>query len=80
MAHSSKNPHPFKSFTERLMIGKERKAILEKHNWYRNIKGGYTHPHGMDWMSLHEILSLSPAALEYKLQHGSMSTLPANLT
>lgn len=64
---------------ERLVLGRERREILERHNWYRNLAGGWTHPHCMDFMSRREVLRLSPAQLDYKLCHGSLAALPEGL-
>lgn len=62
-----------------LAISREKVTLLEKYGWYRNIKGGYAHPHAMDYMSFKEIHDCTPAQLEYKLQHGSLAPLPADL-
>lgn len=64
---------------ERAFLGAERKTMLESRNWYRNLAGGWTHPHCMDFMSRREILALSPAQLDYKLRHGSRAALPPEL-
>lgn len=64
---------------DRLVIGRERHEILTAHGWYKNIVGGWTHPHLMDWMPRSQILKLTPAQLEYKLTHGSKSELPDTL-
>lgn len=66
-------------FTEKFLVGPERLAILRSRCWYRNMLGGWTHPHAMDFMSRREILSLSPAQLDYKLAHGSRAALPPEL-
>lgn len=64
----------------KLIIGRERHDLLDHFNWYRNLTGGFTHPHCLDFMSRKEILSYTPAQLEYKLRHGSMSALPRDLS
>ena len=66
-------------FSEHLFLGKERKELLEKHGWYKNLAGSYVHPRCMDFLSLMEIRSLTPAQLDYKLTHGSQSPLPEEL-
>lgn len=65
--------------SEHVMIGPDRMHILAAHNWYKNLAGGFTHPHAMDSMSRHEILKLTPAQLDYKLSNGSMAKLPEDL-
>ena len=62
-----------------LAISSEKVSLLEKYGWYRNIKGGYAHPHAMDYMSFKEIHGYTPTQLEYKLQHGSLAPLPDGL-
>lgn len=64
---------------EHVAIGPERTRILSVHRWYRNLAGGFTHPHAMDYMHRREILALTPAQLDYKLSHGSMARLPEGL-
>lgn len=65
---------------ERVFIGRDRLSILESHAWYRNMLGGWVHPHCLDVMSRREILALSPAQLDYKLSHGSRAALPPELS
>ena len=60
----------------KLFIGKTRRQILDRHNWYRNMTGGYTHPHAMDYMTAREIKACAPDELEYKCRHGSMAKYP----
>lgn len=64
---------------EHIIVGSERKALLESWGWYRNMASGWVHPHCMDLMSRHEILSLTPAQLDYKLTYGSRAMLPVEL-
>lgn len=64
---------------EHFMMGRERRSMLESRGWYRNVLGGWVHPHCMDVMSRREILALSPAQLDYKLKHGSRAMLPPGL-
>lgn len=61
------------------LIGSQRRQLLQRYGWYKNIVGSYVHPHCMDWMSLREIRELTVEQLEYKLQHGSRAQLPSNL-
>lgn len=62
-----------------VVLGRERRDLLTRHGWYRNLGGGWTHPHCLDFMSSREIRGYSPAQLEYKLEHGSRTPLPENL-
>lgn len=62
-----------------VVLGRERRDLLESHGWYRNLGGGWTHPHCLDFMSPLEIRRLSAAQLAYKLEHGSRAPLPENL-
>lgn len=62
-----------------ISISRQKKQLLEKYGWYRNIVGGYAHPHGIDWMGPLEIAMLSPKQLEYKLKNGSEADLPEEL-
>lgn len=66
-------------FYEIFITGRARLQLLDSYNWYRNLTGGWTHPHCLDFMSRREILKLTPAQLDYKLQHGSQAPLPKNL-
>lgn len=66
-------------FIGSLTISRNKMELLESYGWYRNIRGGYAHPHGMDYMSFREIHGYTLEQLEYKLQHGSMSKLPEHL-
>ena len=63
-----------------LMASRAKKRLLESYGWYRNMHGGYTHPHAMDYMGLLEVCRYTPKQLEYKLKHGSRSVLPDELT
>lgn len=65
-----------RTFPERFLIGRLRRSLLESHDWYRNLAGGWTQGHCMDFMSRREIIRLSPASLDYKLQHGSQAMPP----
>lgn len=66
---------PFRALRDILSFGRKARA-LERHGWYRNIHGGWTHPHGMDYMAIWDILRYSPKELEYKAEHGSRSMMP----
>ena len=82
MASSRKYPdfkNTIQIITEYLILGKEKRRLLESHGWYRNMTGGWTHPHCLDFMSWVEIRSLTPEQLSYKLHYGSRSTLPIRL-
>lgn len=79
MKHDAPRPRNGVRFYERLVIGPDRKALLESHAWCRNVLGGWVHPHCMDLMSRQEILALTPAQLDYKLRHGSRAMLPPEL-
>lgn len=59
-----------------LIIGRQRRALLESYAWYRNLTGGYTHPHAMDYMTARQIRACDMETLEYKLQHGSLAIPP----
>lgn len=63
----------------RFAISKAKVKLLESCGWYRNMMGGYTHPHAMDFMTFREIQGLDLKQLEYKLKHGSQAVLPADL-
>lgn len=82
MSSSSKLPG-FKGtiqiMMERVLLGKKRRNLLESHGWYRNMLGGWTHPHCLDFMSWSEIRSLTPEQLTYKLHYGSNAKLPESL-
>lgn len=62
-----------------IFIGSKKRKLLDSYSWYRNMHGGWTHPHIIDWMSFWEILKLTPTQLEYKLKHGSQAILPEEL-
>ncbi len=64
----------------RIFIGRARRALLEDYGWYRNMAGGWTHPHCMDFMSRREILRCTPDELNYKMQYGSRSIMPGKET
>lgn len=57
----------------------EKRKILEDYGWYRNMHGGWAHPHVMDYMTFVEIWKYNLEELEYKLQHGSQASLPVSL-
>lgn len=57
----------------------EKRKILEDYGWYRNMHGGWTHPHSMDCMTFVEIWKYNSKELEYKLRHGSKAPLPVSL-
>lgn len=59
-----------------IVISKEKKELLESYGWYRNMTGGYAHPHGIDYMTFMEIYGYTIEQLEYKLKHGSEAELP----
>ncbi len=61
------------------VVGRERKSLLECYGWYRNMTGGWTHPHCLDFMSRSEICSYNLEQLRYKLEHGSQAALPSML-
>lgn len=61
---------------EHIIIGRDRRALLNTYNWYSNMIGGWAHPHAMDFMTRREILQLTPAQLAYKLSHGSQAIIP----
>lgn len=63
----------------RLMITSKKKALLESYGWYRNMRGGYAHPHAIDYMTASEIRGYTLKQLEYKLENGSMAGLPEDL-
>lgn len=71
--------YAFQRLVGRIAIARKKKELLSRHGWYRNIKGGYAHPHAMDYMSIWEIHRYTPEQLEYKLKHGSMAELPQEL-
>lgn len=48
-------------------------AMLHQFNWYRNMTGGWTHPHCLDYMTNSEISAMSLERLEFALQHGSQA-------
>lgn len=62
-----------------LQIARAKRKLLESYGWYRNVKGGYCHPHGMDYMTAEEIHSSTLRQLEFKLKRGSMAKIPENL-
>ena len=62
-----------------VLLGRTRRELLESHGWYRNLAGGWTHPHQMDSMSWLEIRAMTPAQLAYKLENGSLAELPPEL-
>lgn len=68
----------FKNWLKLADIGRKR-TLLKHYGWYRNLYGGWTHGHMLDYMEPVEIARLTPAQLEYKLQHGSMAILPNEL-
>ena len=62
------------------IIGRNKKSLLEKYNWYPNGYGtSWHHPHGFGWIDTRDILRLTPNQLEYKLQHGSLSHIPEEI-
>ncbi len=63
----------------KLFISKQKKALLQRFCWFQTISGRWNHPHCIDHLTHKEIMPLTPKQLEYKLKHGSMSTLPDNL-
>lgn len=63
----------------RFLVSREKRELLESYGWYRNMHGGWTHPHAMDYMNFWEIWKFTPKQLEYKLKHGSCAILPADL-
>ena len=56
-----------------------RARAMFRHGWYRNMIGGWAHPHAMDYMSGMEAASYTIPQLEYKLRHGSQAKLPPEL-
>lgn len=60
-------------------IGRKR-ILLEEYGWYRNLHGGWTQGHMMDYIGPLEIARLNIPQLEYKLKHGSMAELPPDLS
>ena len=62
-----------------IIISKEKKELLFSYGWYKNIKGGYAHPHAKDYMTSREIAGYNLEQLEYKLKHGSEARLPKEL-
>lgn len=62
-----------KSIISQFLLIKRKKKILESYGWYRNMHGGWTHSHGVDYMTSLEIWSYTPEELEYKIQHGSQA-------
>ena len=64
----------------RLVSIKGKQRLLESYGWYRNICGGWAHPHGMDYLDTREIRRCTKPQLAYKLEHGSLAPLPPELT
>lgn len=69
----------FLRLCNRIFVSRRKKAILERHSWYRTASGKWAHPHAMDYMTRREIIRLTPTQLEYKLKHGSQAKLPEYL-
>ena len=59
------------------IVGWKKRKLLERYRWYRNIAGGWTHSHAMDYMTFWQIRRCNLNQLEYKLKHGSMAIPPA---
>lgn len=71
--------HRLLRLRNRFLLSRKKKGLLERFSWYRTVTGGWSHPHAMDHMGWLEIRKLTPAQLEYKLQHGSQAKLPERL-
>lgn len=69
-------PSPLARALKTLLIAPRKRDLLERHGWYRNLLGSWTHPHAMDYMSAIQIARLKPHELEYKLRYGSMAAMP----
>lgn len=83
MTHSTKFPglrETASAVAAFVILGKKRRDLLESHGWYRNMTGGWTHPHCLDFMSWAEIRALTPGQLAYKLHYGSKAVLPKNIS
>lgn len=65
-------------FCRMIDMGRKR-VLLKEYGWYRNLHGGWTQGHMMDYMGPLEIAKLNLSQLEYKLKHGSMAELPPEL-
>ncbi len=64
---------PLKYARALLPLSPTKVALLHRFNWYRNIAGGWTHPHCLDYMTKSEISVMSLERLEFALQHGSQA-------
>lgn len=54
-------------------ISKSKKKILEDYGWYINMRGGFTHPHGIDFLTRKEIMFMNCDHLLHCMKHGSCS-------